>query len=80
VVDKPSGLAGIIAGAKGLARSSRSGQPDSPCSPVGKSPKGKAELSRTQLKAVRKMFPIKAPNLKPAAALQVGGLVGTLQP
>ena len=32
-----------------------------------------AELSRTQLKAVRKLFPIMQPSLKPAAALQVGG-------
>lgn len=34
-------------------------------------PTRRAELSRTQLKAVRKLFPIRAPSLKPAAALQV---------
>jgi len=41
-------------------------------SSAGSSPTRRAELSRTQLKAVRKLFPIRAPSLKPAAALQVG--------
>jgi hypothetical protein len=36
-----------------------------------KSPTRRAELSRKQLKAVRKLFPITTPSLKPAAVLQV---------
>jgi hypothetical protein len=43
-----------------------------------KSPTRRAELSRKQLKAVRKMFPITTPSLKPAAVLQVRSTLGQL--
>jgi hypothetical protein len=77
--DRPVAAAGVNSATSPAGSSSKGSQQDSPRGRGGKrssvdfrspSPR-KAGPSRTQLRAVRKLFPISAPSLKPAAALQV---------